>query len=60
MQGCSGGHPASDIAYWLAISHERIPIPALLASYPGGSELVERDKTLSRIAVRENLPISFQ
>jgi len=46
MQGCSGGHPANDIAYWLAISHERIPIAALLASYPGGSELVERDKTL--------------
>jgi Ser/Thr protein kinase RdoA (MazF antagonist) len=46
MQECSGGHPASDIAYWMAISHERVPVSALLASYPGGPELVERDRTL--------------
>jgi tRNA(Met) C34 N-acetyltransferase TmcA len=46
MQECSGGHPVSDIAYWMTISHERIPISALLASYPGGPEMVERDRTL--------------
>jgi Ser/Thr protein kinase RdoA (MazF antagonist) len=46
MQGCSGGHPASDIAYWLAISDERIPLAALIATYAGGSELLDRDRTL--------------
>jgi aminoglycoside phosphotransferase (APT) family kinase protein len=46
MQECAGGHPASDIAYWLAVNDERIPLTALLQSYPSGPELVVRDRSL--------------
>jgi aminoglycoside phosphotransferase (APT) family kinase protein len=46
MQECAGGHPASDIAYWLAISDKRIPLTTLLATYPGGSDFVDRNADL--------------
>jgi aminoglycoside phosphotransferase (APT) family kinase protein len=46
MQECAGGHPASDIAYWLAISNQRIPLTTLLATYPGGSDFMDRNAAL--------------
>jgi aminoglycoside phosphotransferase (APT) family kinase protein len=56
MQECAGGHPASDIAYWLAISGERIPLAVLLASYPGRMEFVDRNEALiALMTVRRSL-----
>jgi aminoglycoside phosphotransferase (APT) family kinase protein len=46
MQECGGGHPASDIAYWLAISNERVPLAALLASYPSGMDFADHNAAL--------------
>lgn len=51
MQECAGGHPASDIAYWLAICGERIPLAELLASYPGRMELVDRNEALIALMI---------
>lgn len=51
MQECAGGHPASDVAYWLAISGERIPLAALLASYPGRMEFVDRNEALIALMI---------
>jgi aminoglycoside phosphotransferase (APT) family kinase protein len=46
MQECAGGHPASDLAYWLDTSDQRIPLTTLLASYPDGTGLVNRHAPL--------------
>ncbi|MBO3748984.1 aminoglycoside phosphotransferase family protein [Streptosporangiaceae bacterium NEAU-GS5] len=51
MQECSGGHPAADLANWVATCAERIPLATLLASYPGGMELAERDETLIALMI---------
>ncbi len=56
MQECAGGHPASDIAYWMAISADRVPLEKLLASYPDGTEFVARNASLlSLIMLRRAL-----
>lgn len=56
MQECAGGHPAADIAYWMAISVDRVPLVALLASYPDGTEFVARNASLmSLIMLRRSL-----
>lgn len=46
MQDCGSGHPAGDIALWLANSAHQVPLAALLASYPGGTGFAERHATL--------------
>jgi aminoglycoside phosphotransferase (APT) family kinase protein len=46
MQECAGGHPASDVAYWITISADRVPLDKLLASYPDGAEFAERNASL--------------
>jgi Ser/Thr protein kinase RdoA (MazF antagonist) len=51
MQQCAGGHPASDVAYWLAISGERIPLAALLTSYPGRREFLDRNEALIALMI---------
>jgi len=46
LQECAGGHPAGDLAHWLAISDKRIPLATLLATYPGGRDLMDRNTAL--------------
>ena len=49
--GMRGRPPAIDVAYWLAISGERIPLAALLASYPGRMEFVDRNEALIALMI---------
>jgi aminoglycoside phosphotransferase (APT) family kinase protein len=46
MQECAGGHPACDIAYWIVNCDHVIPLAALLASYPGGTDFIDHNATL--------------
>jgi aminoglycoside phosphotransferase (APT) family kinase protein len=56
LQECAGGHPAADIAYWMAISADRIPLDALLASYPDGAQFAAGNaRLMSLIMLRRAL-----
>lgn len=46
MQNCAGGHPASDLAHWLLVCHQRVPLSAMLDSYPGGADFAEQHAQL--------------